>query len=58
MRQAAAKRAAQPDRIVRDVANDSREKGAERTIFALPSAERDTVLPILDRYGKLLQIFK
>ena len=32
--------------------------GAERTIFALPSAERDTVLPILDRYGKLLQIFK
>jgi probable F420-dependent oxidoreductase len=27
--------------------------GVERTIFSLPSADRDTVLPILDRYAKL-----
>jgi len=32
--------------------------GAERTIFSLPSAERDTVLPILDKYVKLTQLFK
>jgi alkanesulfonate monooxygenase SsuD/methylene tetrahydromethanopterin reductase-like flavin-dependent oxidoreductase (luciferase family) len=34
------------------------EAGAERAIFYLPSAERDTVLPILDKYGKLIQGFK
>ena len=32
--------------------------GAERTILALPSADRETVLPVLDRYGKLLEAFK
>jgi probable F420-dependent oxidoreductase len=32
--------------------------GAERAIFHLPSAERDEVLPILDRWGKLAQLFK
>ncbi len=29
--------------------------GAERTIFMLPAAERDTVLPILDKWTKLIQ---
>jgi len=32
--------------------------GAERAVFYLPSAERDAVLPVLDRYAKLLQTFK
>lgn len=32
--------------------------GAERAIFYLPSAERDTVLPLLDAYAKLTQVFK
>ncbi|MFI5340899.1 MAG: LLM class flavin-dependent oxidoreductase, partial [Candidatus Methylomirabilales bacterium] len=32
--------------------------GAERAIFYLPSADRDTVLPILDKYAKLAQAFK
>lgn len=32
--------------------------GAERAVFYLPSAERDTVLPILDKYAKLTQVFK
>jgi len=32
--------------------------GVERTIFSLPSADRDTVLPILDRYAKLARAFK
>ncbi|HXZ44850.1 MAG TPA: LLM class F420-dependent oxidoreductase [archaeon] len=32
--------------------------GAERIIFYLPSAERDTVLPVLDKYAKLIQAFK
>jgi probable F420-dependent oxidoreductase len=31
--------------------------GAERAVFILPSADRDTVLPILDRYAKLAQAF-
>jgi probable F420-dependent oxidoreductase len=29
------------------------ELGIERAIFALPSAERDTVLPLLDRYAEV-----
>jgi hypothetical protein len=32
--------------------------GVERTVFPLPSADRDTVLPILDRCAKLTQAFK
>ncbi len=32
--------------------------GAERAIFYLPSAERDTVLPLLDAYAKLTQVFR
>ncbi len=32
--------------------------GAERAIFYLPSAGRDEVLPILDRYAKLAQVFR
>jgi probable F420-dependent oxidoreductase len=31
--------------------------GAERAIFAVPTADRDTILPILDRYAKLVQMF-
>jgi hypothetical protein len=31
--------------------------GAERAVFILPSGDRDTVLPILDRYAKLAQAF-
>jgi alkanesulfonate monooxygenase SsuD/methylene tetrahydromethanopterin reductase-like flavin-dependent oxidoreductase (luciferase family) len=30
----------------------------ERAIFPLPPADRDTVLPILDRYAKLVQAFQ
>jgi probable F420-dependent oxidoreductase len=38
-----------------EVAVQSYEKaGAERTIFALPSADRETVLPLLDKYTALL----
>ncbi len=29
--------------------------GAERIIFMLPPADRDTVLPILDSWTKLIQ---
>ncbi|MBI4734877.1 MAG: LLM class flavin-dependent oxidoreductase, partial [candidate division NC10 bacterium] len=32
--------------------------GADRVVFPLPSADRDTVLPILDRYMKLIQTSK
>jgi probable F420-dependent oxidoreductase len=32
--------------------------GAERAVFILPSADRDTILPILDRYAKLTRAFK
>jgi probable F420-dependent oxidoreductase len=32
--------------------------GVERTVFSLPSADRDTVLPILDRCAKLAQAAK
>jgi probable F420-dependent oxidoreductase len=32
--------------------------GAERAIFYLPSAERDAVLPVLDKYTNLTQVFK
>ncbi len=32
--------------------------GVERAVFPLPSANRDTVLPILDRLAKLTQAFK
>ena len=28
--------------------------GVERAIFMLPSAERDTVLPLLDKYATLI----
>jgi probable F420-dependent oxidoreductase len=31
--------------------------GVERAIFPLPSAGRDTILPLLDRYAKLAQAF-
>ncbi len=31
-----------------------RDAGVERVIFGLPSAERDTVLPLLDRYTELM----
>jgi probable F420-dependent oxidoreductase len=31
--------------------------GAERAVFSLPPADRDTVLPLLDRYAKLAQAF-
>jgi len=38
-----------------EVAVQSYEKaGAERTIFALPSADRETVLPLLDKHTALL----
>jgi hypothetical protein len=29
--------------------------GVERALLALPSADRDTVLPLLDRYAKLAE---
>ncbi len=32
--------------------------GVERAIFALPAADRETVLPLLDQYSKLTQAFK
>ncbi|MFQ5898450.1 MAG: LLM class F420-dependent oxidoreductase [Candidatus Methylomirabilia bacterium] len=32
--------------------------GVERAVFALPSADSDTVLPLLDRYAKLIKLFK
>lgn len=32
--------------------------GAERAVFFLPPADRDTVLPLLDRYAKLAQAFR
>ena len=32
-----------------------REAGCDRCIFSLPSAERDTVLPLLDKYTSFLQ---
>ncbi len=32
--------------------------GVERVLLALPSADRDAVLPLLDRYAKLAQLFK
>ena len=31
--------------------------GVGRTIFSLPAADRDTVLPILDKYAKLAKGF-
>ena len=36
-----------------DMVEGYRKAGVERVIFALPPADRDTVLPILDRYAKL-----
>ena len=32
-----------------------REAGCDRCIFSLPSAERDTVLPLLDKYASFIQ---
>ena len=32
--------------------------GAERAIFAVPTADRDTILPILDRYATLMRLFR
>ncbi len=32
--------------------------GVERAIFALPAADRATVLPLLDQYSKLMRAFK
>lgn len=39
------------------IARQYEKAGVERTVFSLPSADRDTVLPILDRYAKLAQAF-
>ena len=35
--------------------NSYREAGCDRCIFSLPSAERDTVLPLLDKYTSFIQ---
>ena len=32
-----------------------REAGCDRCIFSLPSAERDTVLPLLDKFTSFIQ---
>ena len=34
------------------------EAGVERAIFGLPSADRDSILPLLDRYAKLAEVVK
>ncbi len=34
------------------------EAGVERVLFALPPADRDSVLPLLDRYARLAQLFR
>ena len=31
-----------------------RDQGVERAVFTLPSAGRDTVLPLVDRYASLV----
>lgn len=36
----------------------SQEAGVERVLFALPPADRDSVLPLLDRYARLAQLFR
>jgi probable F420-dependent oxidoreductase len=40
------------------LARQYEKAGAGRTVFSLPSADRDTVLPILDRYAKLTRASK
>jgi probable F420-dependent oxidoreductase len=37
-----------------DLLNGYRDAAVERTVFTLPSAGRDEVLPLLDRYAKLI----
>jgi len=34
------------------------EAGVERVVFGLPSVDRDSVLPLLDRYARLLPLFR
>jgi len=38
-----------------DALREYQKAGVERAVFPLPSADRDTVLPILDRHAKLTQ---
>jgi hypothetical protein len=35
--------------------DELKEAGVERAVFMLPPAERDTVLPLLDKYAALMQ---
>jgi probable F420-dependent oxidoreductase len=41
-----------------DALREYQKAGVERAIFPLPSAGREEVLPLLDRYAKLTQAFK
>ena len=43
--------AARPDQ---DTVDRMEAAGVERLIFGLPAADRDTVLPLIDQYGKLI----
>jgi len=46
--------AAQPDETV---LRGYEKEGVERALFSLPSAGRETILPLLDNYSKLVQRF-
>jgi probable F420-dependent oxidoreductase len=41
-----------------DAVRGYEKAGVGRAIFNLPPADRDTVLPILDKYAKLIKVFK
>ena len=38
----------------RDMVNRMKEAGVDRVVFGLPSANRDTVVPLIDEYAKLM----
>ena len=67
LRQSAEKAGRDPRSITVTVYGGNPEEGAvrgyekagvDRVVFPLPSADRDTVVPILDRYAKLIQTSK
>ena len=37
-----------------DMVNRMKEAGVDRVVFGLPSANRDTVVPLIDEYAKLM----
>ena len=37
-----------------DMVNRMKEAGVDRVVFGLPSADRDTVVPLIDEYAKLM----